>query len=153
MAIPEVLGISAGATLGVMVALFAVAVPGYTAQLLFAGGGALATLVLMFLLARRTGFAPERILLAGIALTALMDALVGLPVKPLATDPHHTDAASRPFAQFSSGDAIHGLTTAANVLEMLTILVCPVPPCPSVMGNGDHQCSGYGPAWPFYASR
>jgi iron complex transport system permease protein len=77
MASPEVMGISAGATFGVAIALFAVA-PGFAGQFAFAAGGAIAVLTVILLTARRSDFAPERVLLAGIALSAMVDAVVGV---------------------------------------------------------------------------
>ncbi|MBB5663722.1 iron complex transport system permease protein [Rhizobium leguminosarum] len=78
MASPEVLGVSAGATLGVAAAMFVFAAPGLTVQLGFAGCGALAVLTLIFLLSARSGFGPNRVLLAGIALGAILDAGIGV---------------------------------------------------------------------------
>jgi iron complex transport system permease protein len=77
MASPEVLGISAGATFGVAIALFAVA-PGFSGQFAFAVAGAISVLVVIFASSRRSAFAPERVLLAGIALSAMVDAVVGV---------------------------------------------------------------------------
>ncbi|PDT26766.1 Fe(3+)-hydroxamate ABC transporter permease FhuB [Rhizobium sp. L9] len=78
MASPEVLGVSAGATLGVATAMFAFAAPKLTVQLAFAGGGALGVLLLIFLLSARSGFGPNRVLLAGIAFGAILDAGIGV---------------------------------------------------------------------------
>ncbi|MBB3350440.1 iron complex transport system permease protein [Rhizobium sp. BK049] len=78
MASPEVLGVSAGATLGVATAMFAFAAPKLTVQLAFAGGGALGVLLLIFLLSARSGFGPNRVLLAGIAFGAILDAVIGV---------------------------------------------------------------------------
>ncbi len=77
MASPEVLGISAGATLGVTAALFLPA-PGMAAQLGFGGIGAFAVLIAIFLFGIRSGFAPERVLLTGIALGAMLDAFISV---------------------------------------------------------------------------
>ncbi|SFA73774.1 iron complex transport system permease protein [Rhizobium sp. NFR07] len=77
MASPEVLGISAGATFGVAIALFAVA-PGFSGQFAFAVGGAVSVLAVILLSSRSSTFAPERVLLAGIALSAMVDAVVGV---------------------------------------------------------------------------
>lgn len=77
MASPEVLGISAGATFGVAIALFAIA-PGFSGQFAFAVGGAISVLTVILLSSRRSTFAPERVLLAGIALSAMVDAIVGV---------------------------------------------------------------------------
>ncbi|KPF41343.1 iron ABC transporter, partial [Rhizobium sp. AAP43] len=77
MASPEVLGISAGATFGVAIALFAVS-PGFSGQFVFAVAGAVAVLGVILLSSRRSTFAPERVLLAGIELSAMVDAVVGV---------------------------------------------------------------------------
>ncbi|MFD2236599.1 Fe(3+)-hydroxamate ABC transporter permease FhuB [Aureimonas populi] len=78
MASPEILGISAGATFAMAIALFTVGSVSTGGATLAALGGSALVLVLMLLLARRTGFQPERLLLAGIALSALLDALIGV---------------------------------------------------------------------------
>ncbi|MGS0897005.1 Fe(3+)-hydroxamate ABC transporter permease FhuB [Burkholderia stagnalis] len=80
MASPEILGISSGASLGLVVLLFAIAAPGKLAQLGAAFAGAFATLSLMFALGRRSGFAPERLVLAGIAVTTVFSGLAALLV-------------------------------------------------------------------------
>lgn len=77
MASPEVLGISAGSTFGVAIALFSIA-PGFSGQFLFAVIGAIIVLSMILLGSRRSSFAPERVLLAGIALSAMVDAVVGV---------------------------------------------------------------------------
>lgn len=77
MASPEVLGISAGSTFGVAIALFAIG-PGFSGQFLFAVIGAIIVLSMILLGSRRSSFAPERVLLAGIALSAMVDAVVGV---------------------------------------------------------------------------
>lgn len=76
MASPEVLGVSAGAALGMMVAMFSVSVPGRPLQTAAAAIGAFATLLAVLAIGRRAAYAPERLLLAGVALTALFDALI-----------------------------------------------------------------------------
>lgn len=76
MASPEVLGVSAGAALGLVVALFAAAAADRHIQILAASLGALFALAAMIFVGRRSGFAPDRMLLAGIALGALFDAVV-----------------------------------------------------------------------------
>ncbi|WP_018699040.1 Fe(3+)-hydroxamate ABC transporter permease FhuB [Amorphus coralli] len=78
MASPEVIGVSAGATMGLAVSLVLVAAPSVAMQLGFSFTGAALVLALIFLVAGRSGFAPERIVLAGIALNAMLDAFVGL---------------------------------------------------------------------------
>lgn len=77
MASPEVLGISSGAALGLILALFLLPAVSRHQQLIAATAGAAAILAVMLVLGRRSGFTPERTLLAGIALGALIDALIG----------------------------------------------------------------------------
>ncbi|TPL91016.1 Fe(3+)-hydroxamate ABC transporter permease FhuB [Mesorhizobium sp. B2-3-12] len=76
MASPEVLGISAGAALGMMVALFGLADASRPVQTVAATIGAFAALLVTLAIGRRAAYAPERLLLAGVALTALFDALI-----------------------------------------------------------------------------
>lgn len=78
MASPEVLGISAGAVFGLIAAVFVMAAPGVGAEMGSAAAGALIVLAVIFLFAIRSGLAPERVLLAGIALSAMIDAVVGV---------------------------------------------------------------------------
>jgi iron complex transport system permease protein len=78
MASPEVLGVSAGGMLAVAVSLFAFGALGRASLTISATAGGLIVLALILLLGRRSGFAPERVLLAGIAVNALIDAVVGV---------------------------------------------------------------------------
>jgi len=86
MASPEVLGVSAGAILGVASVLVFFDNLGPGAQGSAATVGSLGVLFALMTLGRRSGFAPERVLLAGIALNALIDAVVG--VLSATGDPH-----------------------------------------------------------------
>lgn len=76
MAAPEVLGISSGASLGVIVSVFVVPAAGKATQLGAATGGALLTLIALILLGRRNSFSPERMLLAGVAIGTIFSAVV-----------------------------------------------------------------------------
>jgi len=76
MASPEVLGISSGAALGMVVALFGFSDPGRPLQTAMAAVGAFVALLVTLAIGRRAAYAPERLLLAGVALTALFDALI-----------------------------------------------------------------------------
>lgn len=75
MASPEVLGISAGASLGVIV--LALVVPSFSTVTLTVASTVSAglTLVLIMVLSRRAGFAPERMILTGVALATIVGAL------------------------------------------------------------------------------
>jgi ABC-type Fe3+-siderophore transport system permease subunit len=78
MASPEVLGISAGATFGVAAAIFLLPSPQLAGQLGAASFGAFAVLGIILVTSLRSGLAPERVLIAGIALGAMVDAVVGV---------------------------------------------------------------------------
>ncbi|WP_106477416.1 Fe(3+)-hydroxamate ABC transporter permease FhuB [Phytohalomonas tamaricis] len=78
MASPEVLGISAGAAIGVIAVIMLAPLAGPLFTLIAGSVGALSTLSLLLLLNHRSGFLPERLLLTGIAITALFDALQGI---------------------------------------------------------------------------
>lgn len=78
LASPEVLGISSGAAGGVIALAFLVAAPDTSAQVAAAALGALAALVAMLGVGRRAAFAPERMLLAGIAVSTAFGALVAI---------------------------------------------------------------------------
>lgn len=78
MASPEVLGISSGAAFGVVVMLFMV--PGDAFGWLFPAGslGAAVTLLVIMIAAGRGGFSPQRMLLAGMALSTAFTMLLML---------------------------------------------------------------------------
>ncbi len=75
MASPEVIGISSGTALGLIIAMYSGV--GVSLVGLYLGGllGAMATLFIIVLLNRKSGFQPERVLLTGVAITALMNAV------------------------------------------------------------------------------
>ncbi len=76
MASPEVLGTGAGAAFGMLAALFIFSEPGRPLQLAAATAGSFLALVLVLAMGRRAAYAPQRFLLAGVALAALFDALI-----------------------------------------------------------------------------
>ena len=77
MASPDLLGVSSGGALGIVVVLFAGLEP--TPGFLFAGclAGAMTTLALLLWLGGRASFAPERLLLIGVGISGLFQAVVG----------------------------------------------------------------------------
>jgi iron complex transport system permease protein len=75
MASPEVIGISSGTALGVIVALFSSLGSGLTGMYIGGFFGAIASVSLIILLNRKSGFQPEKVLLTGVAITALMGAV------------------------------------------------------------------------------
>jgi ABC-type Fe3+-siderophore transport system permease subunit len=78
MAAPEVMGISYGAAMGVLVLLYAL--PSHTRVAQIAGGaiGAFTVLGLVLLFSRRSEFSPERVLLAGVAMSAAFGAIMAM---------------------------------------------------------------------------
>ncbi|WP_394211473.1 Fe(3+)-hydroxamate ABC transporter permease FhuB [Enterovibrio calviensis] len=75
MASPEVIGISSGTALGLIITV--IAGLGVSQFAMYIGGflGAMASLCLIVVINRRSGFQPERVLLTGVAITALMNAV------------------------------------------------------------------------------
>ncbi|MBW9051420.1 Fe(3+)-hydroxamate ABC transporter permease FhuB [Rhizobium mesosinicum] len=76
MASPEVLGVSGGAGVGYAVALSVSAGAGAPALFLGAGGGAVFVLIVVALFAARRHLPPERLLLAGISVSAFSSAIL-----------------------------------------------------------------------------
>ncbi|MFI0472556.1 Fe(3+)-hydroxamate ABC transporter permease FhuB [Halomonas sp. HMF6819] len=78
MASPEVLGISGGCAVALILGIYWL--PASNSALLVGAGtlGALATLGFLLLVNRKSGFAPERLLLSGVAIGALFDAVRGV---------------------------------------------------------------------------
>ncbi|MCI0592375.1 iron complex transport system permease protein [Chromohalobacter marismortui] len=75
MASPEVLGISGGCAIALILGIFLL--PSPTSGMLVGVGtlGALVTLLVLVVLNRRSGFVPEQLLLTGVAIGALFDAV------------------------------------------------------------------------------
>ncbi|WNL38219.1 Fe(3+)-hydroxamate ABC transporter permease FhuB [Halomonas sp. PAMB 3232] len=78
MASPEVLGISGGCAIALILGIYWL--PASSSALLVTVGtlGALLTLGVLILVNRKSGFAPERLLLSGVAIGALFDAVRGV---------------------------------------------------------------------------
>ena len=74
MASPELLGISTGAALGMVVLVLTLGTGSRPLQILAGGLGGTLVLLTLLVLSRRNGFSPQRLLLGGIALSALLDA-------------------------------------------------------------------------------
>lgn len=76
MASPELLGISTGAAMGMVLLILATDTSSRSLQILAGGVGGSAVLLSLLFLSRRSGFSPQRLLLGGIALSALLDASI-----------------------------------------------------------------------------
>lgn len=75
IASPEVLGISGGSAIAVIGGIFLLPSPGNLSLVTVGTVGALVTLALLMALNRSNGFLPERLLLTGVAVTAVFDAV------------------------------------------------------------------------------
>ncbi|WP_377806047.1 Fe(3+)-hydroxamate ABC transporter permease FhuB [Azospirillum sp. A29] len=78
LAAPEILGVSSGAILGVIVLMFSADAPERGAQIAAGGAGAVAVLAAMLALGRKDGFSPDRLLLAGIATSSISGIVVAV---------------------------------------------------------------------------
>ncbi|MGF6774068.1 ABC-type Fe3+-siderophore transport system permease subunit [Paraburkholderia sp. GAS199] len=84
LASPEVLGVSAGAALGLIVIVIGLGneanAAGHIARLAASGTGAMIALLAILWFSQRSRFAPDRVLLAGIAIGALFQAVVAVTI-------------------------------------------------------------------------
>ncbi len=116
MASPEVLGVSSGAMLGLAFGVFFIA-PSQTVPLVITGSiGALVIMSLVLFINRKSGFQAERMVLAGIAFTALLDAFVGALA---ATG----DPRSLLLLRWMSGSTYGADFSAASLLTYLAVLL------------------------------
>lgn len=121
MASPEVLGIGAGAMLGIIVLAFLQPEFGRFEQFTAASAGAGLVLAAIFVLGRRTGFAGETMLLAGIVLTTLLGVLATV----LTTSGDPRTAALRFWMSGSTYrvDWREAAFACASVIPLLVLLV------------------------------
>jgi len=121
MASPESLGVSAGAAIGMIAIIFTIDAPSVWLQISGAAIGAFTTLVAIFVLTRKSGYAPERILIAGIAIGALFDGFIAFLMA--GGDPR----AARLLA-WSSGST-YGLSfDRATILAIVAVTALPILP-------------------------
>lgn len=123
MASPELLGINAGAIFGLLALSFVVIAPGLLLQTAAGACGAVMTLGLLLLAGRRSAFAPDRMLLAGLALGAFFDSIA---VALMASgDPR---AAALLYWMSGSTYRVHG-TEAGTALAIMAIGLALAPLC------------------------
>lgn len=116
MASPEVLGVSAGAAIGVIATLLLMPAAGALTMPLAGVAGALLALALLVALNRRSGFLPERLLLTGIAITALFDALQGIALAG-------GDPRGQQLLAWMSGSTYYATPTTAAWIVALGLLL------------------------------
>ena len=116
MASPELLGVSGGTFMGVIAA--ALLLPALPLPMLLLGGlvGAFACLLLLVLINRRNGFQPERILLSGIAITALLEPLQAIALA-------NGDLRVQQLLSWMSGSTYYVTQPVALALVVLALLM------------------------------
>ncbi|MCJ8141534.1 Fe(3+)-hydroxamate ABC transporter permease FhuB [Ancylobacter sp. A5.8] len=132
LASPEVLGVSAGAAGGLVVALFVFDTIDRSGQTLAAMAGASLALVVILALARASKGSPERVILAGIAIGALLDSLVSILMASgdpramrlfnwMTGSTYGIDAASAASSLAAAGLVLAALPLVARWLEILPL--------------------------------
>ncbi|MEI4950083.1 Fe(3+)-hydroxamate ABC transporter permease FhuB [Aeromonas caviae] len=116
MASPELLGVSSGTFMGVIAA--ALLLPALPLPMMLLGGlvGAFACLLLLVLINRRNGFQPERILLSGIAITALFEPLQAIALA-------NGDLRVQQLLSWMSGSTYYVTQPVALALVVLALLM------------------------------
>lgn len=116
MASPELLGVSGGTFMGVIAA--ALLLPALPLPMMLLGGlvGAFACLLLLVLINRRNGFQPERILLSGIAITALFEPLQAIALA-------NCDLRVQQLLSWMSGSTYYVTQPVALALVVLALLM------------------------------
>ena len=116
MASPELLGVSGGTFMGVIAA--ALLLPALPLPMMLLGGlvGAFACLLLLVLINRRNGFQPERVLLSGIAITALFEPLQAIALA-------NGDLRVQQLLSWRSGSTYYVTQPVALALVVLALLM------------------------------
>ncbi|WP_323944079.1 Fe(3+)-hydroxamate ABC transporter permease FhuB [Aeromonas caviae] len=116
MASPELLGVSGGTFMGVIAA--ALLLPALPLPMMLLGGlvGAFACLLLLVLINRRNSFQPERILLSGIAITALFEPLQAIALA-------NGDLRVQQLLSWMSGSTYYVTQPVALALVVLALLM------------------------------
>ncbi|MBP0604163.1 Fe(3+)-hydroxamate ABC transporter permease FhuB [Aeromonas sanarellii] len=116
MASPELLGVSGGTFMGVIAA--AVLLPALPLPMMLVGGlvGAFGCLLLLVLINRKHGFQPERILLSGIAITALFEPLQAIALA-------NGDPQVQQLLSWMSGSTYYVTQAVAWALALLALVM------------------------------
>ncbi|WP_421245926.1 Fe(3+)-hydroxamate ABC transporter permease FhuB [Aeromonas sanarellii] len=116
MASPELLGVSGGTFMGVIAA--ALLLPALPLPMMLPGGvlGAFGCLLLLVLINRKHGFQPERILLSGIAITALFEPLQAIALA-------NGDPRVQQLLSWMSGSTYYVTQPVAMALAVLALLM------------------------------
>lgn len=116
MASPEVLGISGGSAIALMGAIFLLPAPGNLPLVGVGTLGALAALAMLVLVNRKSGFQPARLLLTGVAITALFDAVRAIVLAG-------GDPRGQQIIAWLSGSTYYVDATSAGVVAAVALLL------------------------------
>lgn len=119
MASPELLGVSSSSAIALVLGVFLLDQPGYLALAGMALSGAGAALLLILLLNRRSQFSAQGVLLTGVALGALYEALRSL----LLAD---GDPRGQQVTAWLSGSTYYATPSGSALLMALTLLLLPL---------------------------
>ena len=121
LASPEVLGVSAGAALGLIAVVVGCGAAGHTARIAASVAGALAALLAILWFSQRSRFAPDRVLLAGIAIGALFQAVVAVAIAS-------GGERATTLLQWLAGSTYTITPTDAALALILCVVLCAVTP-------------------------
>ncbi|WP_236645356.1 Fe(3+)-hydroxamate ABC transporter permease FhuB [Aidingimonas lacisalsi] len=116
MASPEVLGISGGTAIALIGAIYLLPGASHLALIGIGTLGALAVLGVLILLNHRSGFLPERLLLTGVAITALFDAVRAIVLAG-------GDPRGQQVVAWLSGSTYYVDLTTATTVAILALLL------------------------------
>jgi iron complex transport system permease protein len=122
MASPELLGIGAGASLGITLMLLIIPTAGIAGMMLSSAVGAFITLLLTLWTARQGRFTPQRVLLSGLAITAIFQSVAGVVMT-------NNGMAANMLRQLMTGSTYYVTTpmaAAALALALLLLLFTPL---------------------------
>ncbi|MFG6175955.1 Fe(3+)-hydroxamate ABC transporter permease FhuB [Halomonas sp. THAF12] len=114
MASPEVLGISGGSAIALILAIYLLPGPSQLTLVGIGTLGAVITLGLLIALNRRSGFAPAHLLLSGVAIGALFDALRSVMLV-------NGDPRTQQVIAWVAGSTYQTTATSATIIAVLTV--------------------------------
>lgn len=121
IASPDLIGVSSGGALGMIAALFIVAAPSAVSLFVSCLIGTAVTLMLQLWFGRRASYAPERMLLIGVAIGALFQAVTG-------TITSSGDPRAALLLNFVVGSTYYVGTAAAVIASVIAVFgLCLVP--------------------------
>lgn len=121
MASPELLGIGAGASLGITLQLLIWPLGGIALMLTSSACGALLTLALTLWQARHYALNPQRMLLSGLAITALFQSVAAIVMS-------NNGMAAAMLRQLMTGSTYYVSATAAGIALVLALLLLALTP-------------------------